>query len=108
MAPSYNDNNSFTFNTNTDYTYSFGFNGWKRLGDPIYDEFEMWVWEQRKAAGIDEPKPEPIGYEPLKFTATSGNISGQILFNGSLTVNSPKFHRMVYGITTGSDNGSNE
>lgn len=31
--------------------------------EPIYDEFQLMVWETRRDSGIIEPKPEPIGYK---------------------------------------------
>jgi hypothetical protein len=79
---------------------AYVFNGWSK-GKPIYDEFELYVWEARKASGIDEPMPEPIGYEnPINWSNQSGILSGQILFSGQITVNSPKYHKQLRRITS--------
>jgi hypothetical protein len=72
---------------------AFGFSGWNTARKPIYDEFELYVWETRKAAGFDEPMPEPIGYEMPA-------INGQIIFSGQITVKAPKSHGQIYGITS--------
>ena len=102
--------NTLSLNISTDNAYSFGFSGFNSpQGKPIYDEFDMYVWEQRKAAGFDEPMPTPVGYEPLEWnTYTGGNLSGQILFSGTITVKAPKYHGQIYGFTTGSTDNSDK
>jgi hypothetical protein len=91
---------NLTFNVLSDPAYTYGFSGWPER-KPIYDEFELYVWEARKASGIDEPMPEPIGYEnPINWANQSGPVSGQILFSGQLTVNSPKYHKQLRRITS--------
>ena len=92
--------NTLSLNISTDNAYSFGFSGFNSpQGKPVYDEFDMYVWEQRKAAGFDEPMPTPVGYEP----PTWSNIS-----TGTMTVKAPKYHGQIYGFTSGSTDDSNK
>jgi hypothetical protein len=79
---------------------AFGFSEWNTAAKPIYDEFELYVWETRKAAGFDEPMPEPIAYEMNKSGQVGNSFVGQILFSGQITVKAPKKHAQIYGITS--------
>ena len=87
--------------------YSFGFTGFKpavvylEYEEP--DDFEQFVWETRKAAGIDEPPPErQIKVHP------AANITGQILWSGTLNIPAPRFHSQLVGVTSYEPNESDE
>ena len=84
--------------------YSFGFTGFKvavEYEEP--DDFEQFVWETRKAAGIDEPPPE------RQIKVHPANITGQLLWSGTtLNIPAPRFHSQLVGVTSYEPNGSDE
>ena len=103
--------NTLSLNTSANNVYSFGFSGFNSpQGKPIYDEFDMYVWEQRKAAGFDEPMPTPVGYEPTTWDtyANWGGLSGQTILTSTLTITTPKHYGQIYGFTTGPTDDSNK
>ena len=86
-----------------DPRYTFGFTGFKVWYPPEEpDEFEMFVREERKKAGIKDPEPERSSQVITKSQYAPG---GQILYTKKLTVSKPSYYGII---STGSDSDSNE
>ena len=100
----------YTFVSNTP-KFAFGFSGWEPSGKWVddVDEFEAYAREVRKEAGIEDP--------PAKKKWIPNEPRSGVLWKGTISMPSPRFHSMLTNITVdigdtnehnGSDNGSDE
>jgi hypothetical protein len=94
-----------------DPKYTFGFTGFKAMGaveEEPPDEFLEWAKDVRKKSGIIDPEPEKAQKAQVVSWPIDKGIVGQILYKGQVTINSPRYHGQIYGITGVSDEEEKE